>query len=272
MAAYDTGFLGIGGWGGAAEGQSANLRNFAGGAFGYGGPSPDQQAFLQWFDSLPHDVRASMYKDWQASKGMGTQAEQQLLQAWKRQYTTDPSRLAQAAAQKNSAELQKFINMLKGDVRQDPVAQGLSAMGATVGGHSAALRGVGGPMAGTAAVAGSSNALLPYMQQRQSMLQQAIAQQAGQNNNLEQLRMGWTNMQNQQAMQRWAGEQNQAQGIGGLLGGIAGGALAAGTGNLAALPQFASAGAQLGGSVGGMVGGGGASPQSFTSRSPVSYY
>lgn len=147
--------------------------------------------------------------------------------------------------------------------------------GATAGMTSATMRGVGGPLAGANAVESANSAALPYLQQRESLLQSALGLQNNRSLGLEDRRQGAAglNLQQQQfnngvATNQWAADQNNQQGILGAIGGV-GGAI---VGGIAGGPQGAVAGAKTGAGLLAGVGSAAAPPPAVKSVEPYQMF
>jgi hypothetical protein len=146
----------------------------------------------------------------------------------------------------------------------DSIYDTLLKTGATAGGTSAAMRGVGGPLAATNSNDVAASAALPYLMQREQLLQSALGLQSNRNMGLEGLRQGKygldlqaTQLNNQFGQQQWNAEQNQRQGIWGALGGIGGGILG---GILGQSPKAVMGGATVGSGLLAGIGSAGATP------------
>lgn len=172
-----------------------------------------------------------------------------------------------------TAQLQSFVDGLNRPIQNpdgsyaDSVAQQLARAGASQAGSAARNQGLTGGITVAAAQQGTQAALLPYLQQRESMKQQGLGMLANRDASLEQMQQGWqsldlqrTQLEDQRAMNEWAGQQNEAQGTWGAVGAIAGGIVGSAGG-----PAGAATGAQVGSSALGALGGLGA-PASPTYR------
>lgn len=143
------------------------------------------------------------------------------------------------------------IDPATGQVR-DSIYETLLKGGATAGMSSATMRGVGGGLAATSAMDTANSAALPYLMQRQSLLQNALGLQNQRDMGLEQLNQSAAglNLQQQQfnnniATNQWGADQNRMQGLLGGLGAVGGGIVGGLTGGPMGIVPGAKTGAAL---------------------------
>ena len=147
----------------------------------------------------------------------------------------------------------------------DPIAKQLIATGQNVAERQAAARGIGGPLGATAAMTTAQSAIQPYLAQRQAQALQTLGQAAQYDLGLGQLDLQQLQMNNQVALQDWAAQKNQAQGVGAAVGTAVGAIPMLIPGGQAIAPFTMAAGGALGGGLGGL-----GSPQPTLSTSPRS--
>lgn len=165
--------------------------------------------------------------------------------------------------EQETANINKYIDDLVQQLRspvvdpitgeaKDSIYDTLLKGGATAGMSSATMRGVGGPLAGANAVDTANAAALPYLQQRQSLLANALNMQSSRNLGLEDRRQGAAGLRLQEqqfnnnvSTNQWAADQNNSQGILGTIGAFGGGIVGGIAGGPAAIVPGAKAGSGL---------------------------
>jgi hypothetical protein len=179
-----------------------------------------------------------------------------LLQSAEEQEAIAQQNQAQIESDRINAQMDAMIDELSRPVidpvtgqATDSVYDTLLKGGATAGATSAAMRGVGGPLAAQNSVDSANSAALPYLMQRQGLLANAINARSqrdlgieAQRQSAEQLRLQQQQFNNNVATNNWAAQQNQLQGVLGGIGAAVGGIGGAYVGG----PAGAAAGAQLG--------------------------
>lgn len=162
-------------------------------------------------------------------------------------------------------KMQQFYDQLtKGIPDDDPTAQYIQRHAANIaqayGGRSGLT--ARSSLGAGAAAAQTQNELRQYDFQRKQLGSQVLGLMNQRDIGLGQLQQNFANQQNSLAEQQAAFKQNQAQGIGAILGGVAGTAIGAYAGGPMGAAAGGTAGSQLGGGIGGLFGGmGSGAPQ-----------
>lgn len=162
-----------------------------------------------------------------------------------------------AKRQDITAQIQAFIDEMRGPIKaDDPIAISLQQAGMNAAEKVSANRGVRGGLAAHSAVKASQNALVPYQQNRESLLAQGLQLANNREQGLAQLAMGWDQLQMQKTAQANQMTQAQGQGIGGAIGtgiGLVGAGIASAYGGAALAPAIVSGAAAAGAGLGGLV-------------------
>lgn len=154
-----------------------------------------------------------------------------------------------------TGQIQAFIDSMRGPLNTDPAYDQIMRASMNAAQAMGGSRGISSRSGLAAANASNVRAasLSPLVQARQQALAAGLSLQNQRDLGLGQLQAGYDKMQSDLAMQQWAAQQNQAQGIGsaigagaGALGFIGGPALGAAT---------MAAGSAIGGGLGGVIGG-----------------
>lgn len=216
----------------------------------YGWSRGDLDKFFQFSASVRRGdkLEGSAYDQWINS--MGWQSDAEIAAAGR-------------PMQDLTAQIQQFIDTLRGPLNNDPVYQQISRQAVNAAQAQAGRAGMSGRsgMAATNAAAVTQTASAPYYAARQQALAGGLALQNQRDLGLGALQAQFDKTQNELATAKWAAQQNANQATGGAVGGtlgtVAGAFLAPYTGGMS-MQVLPGAGAAAGAGLGGM--GGSAAP------------